>query len=237
MPLSNTEEMAAIRQRFGKPTLGSAIYLAFVSLAMNAYLLYLVSSGEASRVGIALYGVLELIAYSLIANATMAAVPKELRVGSPDMPVSRRIVAIAVISAMLCGIAWLGVHGDSAHLDMLRQSRNPLGTLAELNVLKPLALTIAFAVSGSFVDWWRWRGSGRPFVSGLALSATPKFLTAVIAPIVALLFADDIRYGERATFIWCSIYLAIKCGLELFFVYWQYRGMPEGKQPASKKQR
>jgi hypothetical protein len=232
MPVSGTEEMAAIRQRFGKPTAGSAIYMALVSLAMNAYLLHLVSSGDASRVGLALYGVLELIAYSVIANATMAAVPKELRVGSPDMPVAKRIVAIIVVSAILCGIAWLGVHGDSTHLDMLRQSRNPLVALAELNILKPLALTIAFALSGSLVDWWRWRGSGRPFVSGLALSAAPKFLTAVIAPIVALLFADDIRYGERATFIWCSIYVAIKCGLELFFVYWQYRGMPEGKRPA-----
>jgi hypothetical protein len=50
MPLSDTEEMAAIRQRFGKPTLGTAIYMALVSVATNAYLFHLVNNGEASRV-------------------------------------------------------------------------------------------------------------------------------------------------------------------------------------------
>ncbi len=236
MPLSDTEEMAAIRQRFGKPTLGTAIYMALVSVATNAYLLHLVNNGEASRVGIALYAVLELIAYSLIANTTMAAVPKELRVGSPDIPVLQRIFAIVVVSAILCGIAGFSVRGDSEHLDMLLHSHNPLATLAQLNILYPLALTIAFAVSGSVADWWRWRGTGRPFVSGLVLSTAPKFLTAIIAPIAALLFADDTRFGERAPFIWCSIYLAIKCGLELFFVFWQYRGMPDRPTQPAKSQ-
>ena len=234
--MSNDEEMDQIRRRFGKPTLGAAVYMALVSLATNAYLLHLVVNGEASRVGIALYGVLELIAYSVIGNITMAAVPKDLRVGSPDVPLPKRILAIVGMSAILCSVAWFAVHADTEHLDMLRNARDPFAALADLNILTPLALTITLAGCASFSDWFRWRGSGQPFVSGLALSAAAKFVTAIAAPIAAMLASDDIHHdAARATLVWCSVYLGIKCGLELFFLYWQYRGMP-GKAAASRAQ-
>jgi len=228
MPLSEKQEMAALRQRFAKPSAASAIYLAAVVVATNGYLLYLVTSGEASRVGLALYGVLELIAYSVISNLTMLTVPKELRVGTPDVPMGTRIAMIVAIGAVLSGIAWLGVHGDAEHLRKLDTAHDPLAALADLNVLRPLLLTVLLAIGGSLGDWLRWRSSGGgPFVNGLAMSAAPKFLTAVIAPIVALLASDSIHDAARATFVWCGVYLAIKCALELLLLVWQTRGMPE----------
>ncbi len=232
MSLSDAQEVQALRQRFGKLTRGMAVYMAFAAITTNAYLFYLVTAGETSPVGIALYAVLELIAYSLIANTAMLAVPKALRVGSPDMPLPKRILAIVVIGGMLVGIAWLGVHGDAEHLRLLRTAPGPLAALTGLNILRPLALTVVLAVFGSIGDWLRWRGSGKPFVNGLALSASPKFLTAIIAPFVALLASDSVHEPPRAALVWCGVYLAIKCGLELLFVFWQQRGMPD--RPASR---
>jgi hypothetical protein len=230
---SEAAEMSALRERFPKPTLSAAAFQALSIVAMNGYLLYLVFQNESSPVAIAVYSALELIALSIISNLALISVPKELRVGSPDIPVVKRIVAIAAVSALLCGIFWLGVGGDREHIDQLRQARNPIDALRELHILWPLLATMALAASGSIADRLRWSNSSGPFVTGAALSTAPKFLTAILGPVVAVSFSDGLGRHDtaRAAIIWCVIYLSIKSAFELLVLAWQFFGMPERKPP------
>ena len=135
---SNADEMTALRERFPRPTLAAAAFQALSIVVMNAYLLYLVVQHESSPVAIAVYSVIELIILSIITNVALTGVPKVLRVGSPDLPISQRVVAIVAISAFLCFVFWLSVGGDEEHMDQLRRAANPVDALRELNILWPL---------------------------------------------------------------------------------------------------
>ena len=231
-PPSNTDEMTALRKRFGKPTPATAAFQALSIVVMNAYLLYLVVQHRSSPVAIALYSVLELIVLSIITNVALTGVPKELRVGSPDMPIWKRVLAIAVMSAILCFIFWLSVGGDHEHLDQLRHAANPVDALRTLQILWPLLAMLLLAVFGSIGDRLRWQARGGPFVTGAALSAAPKFMTAIVGPIAAAMASGGLSGDNpaHAAVVWCSVFLAIKSALELLVVAWQFRGMPEGQE-------
>jgi len=231
---ANADEMTALRKRFGRPTPATAAFQALSIVVMNAYLLYLVVQHASSPVAIALYSVLELILLSIITNVALTGVPKELRVGSPDMPIAKRVLAIAVISAFLCLVFWLSVRGDREHIDQLRHAANPVAALRALNILWPLLAMAGLAVFGSIGDRLRWQARGGPFVTGAALSAAPKFMTAIVGPIAAGMLSGGLS-GENpahAAIIWCIVFLAIKSALELLVLAWQFRGMPEGQSPS-----
>ena len=232
MSQSDATEMAALRQRFPKPTPATAAFMALNIVVMNAYLLYLVFQHESSPVAIAVYCVLELILLSIITNVALTDVPKELRVGSPDMPIVKRILAIVLISAFLCGVFWLSVGGDTEHVDQLRHAHGPIDALNDLNVLWPLLLMAGLAVFGAIGDRLRWQSRGGPFVTGASMSAAPKFMTAIVGPIAAAMLSGAIGGLDHAqsAIVWCVVYLVIKSALELLVLAWQFRGMPEGKQ-------
>ena len=226
----NADEITALRKRFPRPAPATAAFQALSIVVMNAYLLYLVIQHASSPVAIALYSVIELIVLSIITNVALTGVPKELRVGSPDMPIVKRVLAIAVISAFLCLIFWLSVAGDKEHIDQLRHASNPIAALRGLNILWPLLTMAGLAVFGSIGDRLRWRASGGPFVTGAALSAAPKFMTAIVGPIAAGMLSGGLG-GENpahAAVTWCIVFLAIKSALELLVLAWHFRGMPEG---------
>jgi hypothetical protein len=232
MSPSDATEMSALRQRFPKPTAATAAFQALSIVATNAYLLYLVLRHESSPVAIALYSVLELILLSLITNIALTGVPKELRVGSPDIPIVKRILAILFMSALLCGVFWLSVGDDRERIDALRHARNPIAALGEMNILWPLLVMAGLAVFGSIGDRLRWQRSGGPFVTGAAMAAAPKFMTAIVGPIAAAMLSAGISGLDDAqrAIAWCVVYLAIKSALELLVLAWQFRGMPEGKK-------
>jgi len=236
MAMSDAAEMAALRERFPKLPPLAAAYQGLTILATNAYLLYLLLHDEGSPVAFALFGVLELVAWSVIANSALYPVPKNQRVGSPDVPLSTRVAAIVFFSAFLLGIAWLCVP-DREHIDALVQTRNPLVTLEELHILWPLLATIAFAGSGSINDLMRWRRIGGPFVTGTAMAASSKFITAIVAPVAAAMLSGSGDAAHKAI-VWSSIYLAIKSGAELLMLGWQSIGMPdrpaESREPRAK---
>ena len=231
MAMSNAAEMAALRQRFPKLPTSTAAFQAFTIVATNGYLLYLLLQGEATPTAFALYGVLELIAWSLIANLSLIPVPKDLRVGSPDIPLANRIVAIVAISAFLAGIAWVTVP-DRADAERLLHVRDPLATLSELHVLWPLLATVVLAASGSIGDLLRWRRSRGAFVAGTTMAATAKFITAIVAPIVAAVISGSPGGAAHKAFAWSCIYLAVKCAAELLMLGWQAIGMPERQNVA-----
>jgi len=217
----------ALRQRFPKPTLPAAIYQALTIVGMNAYLLYLVVQQQSSPVAIALFAVLELILMSLITNLALIGVPQPLRVGSPAMPIPKRIFAIAFVSAGLLGVAWFGVSNDRERIVELIRQRDPIGALRELNILWPLLTSAALAASVSLGDRLRWSRTGGSFVNGTAMQAAPKFITAVVAPVVALLLSDHayMMDSTRGAIVWCIVYLALKSALELLFLAGHFFGM------------
>lgn len=223
MAMSDTVEMAEMRKRFQKPSPPAAAYQALVILAMNGYLLDLLLHGEASPTGLALYGALELIAWSLIANLALIPVPKDLRVGSPDVPFVTRVFAIVAVSAVLCGIA-LVVVPDREHVEQVLHTRDPLTTLQELHILWPLLASIALAAFGSIGDLLRWRRTGGPFVTGTAMAGASKFLTAIAGVAAAAMV------GGSNAMRWSIVYLVCKSGFELLMLWWQFIGMPE-RQP------
>jgi len=231
---SNADEMIALRKRFPRPPPATAAFQALSIVVMNAYLLSLVVRHASSPVAIALYSVLELIVLSIITNVALTGVPKELRVGSPDMPVWKRVLAIAVISAFLCFIFWLSVSGDREHIDQLRHAANPIAALRGLNILWPLSIMAGLAVFGSISDRLRWRASGGLYVTGAAVSAAPKFMTAIVGPIAAGMLSGGLSGDnpEHAAITWCIVFLAIKSALELLVLAWHFRGMPERQENA-----
>jgi hypothetical protein len=234
---TNADEMTALRKRFPRPAPATAAFQALSIVLMNAYLLHLVIRHASSPVAIALYSVIELIALSIITNVALAGVPKELRVGSPDMPVWKRVLAIAVISMFLCFIFWLSVSGDKEHIDQLRHAANPVAVLRGLNILWPLLTMTGLAVFGSISDRLRWRASGGPYVTGAAMSAAPKFMTAIVGPIAAGMLSGGLggENPERAAVTWCIVFLAIKSALELLVLAWHFRGMPEGQEKVARE--
>lgn len=228
MAMSDAAEMAALRERFPKLPPLAAGYQALTIVGTNGYLLYLLLHGEATPTGLALFGVLELVAWSVIANAALIPVPKELRVGSPDMPLAGRVLAIVAFSAFLCGIAWVCVP-DREHAEQLLHAPDPLAAFVDLHILWPLLASAVFAASASISDLARWRRIGGAFVTGTAMAASSKFLTAIVAPIAAKLLTGSSGDSAHRALVWGCIYLAVKCAAELLMLAWQTIGMPDRK--------
>jgi hypothetical protein len=143
------------------------------------------------------------------------------------MPIPKRIFAIAFVSAGLLGIAWFGVSNDRERIVELIRQRDPIGALRELYILWPLLTSAALAASVSLGDRWRWSRTGGSFVNGTAMQAAPKFITAVVAPVVALLLSDHayMMDSTRGAIVWCIVYLALKSALELLFLAGHFFGM------------
>lgn len=229
----------ALRQRFPKPTLPAAIYQALIIVGMNVYLLYLVVEHQSSPVAIALFAVLELISMSLIMNLALIGVPQPLRVGSPDMPIPKRIFAIAFVSAALLGIAWFGVMNDRERVVELIGQGDPIAALRELHILWPLLASAALSASVSVGDRLRWSRTGGSFVNGTAMQAAPKFITALVGPIVALLLSSHtyMMDSTRGAIVWCVVYLAMKSALELLFLVGHFFGMLDADPRGRRKRR
>ena len=192
-----TADDDALRQRFPKPTLPAAIYQALTIVGMNAYLLYLVVAHQSSPVAIALFAVLELISMSLIMNLALIGVPQPLRVGNPDMPIPKRLFAIAFVSAGLLGIAWFGVINDRERIVELIRQRDPIAALRELHILWPLLASAALSASVALGDRQRWSRTGGSFVNGTAMQAAPKFITETANTAIAFV-RDALALWERA---------------------------------------
>jgi hypothetical protein len=219
--MSDAAEMAEMRKRFQRPSPSAAAYQALTILATNGYLLYLLLQGEASPTGFTLYGVLELVAWSIIANLALIPVPKDLRVGSPDVPLMTRIVVMFAVPAFLLVIA-LTVVPDREHVQqVLHTTGDPLATLDELHILWPLLASIAMATIGSIGDLLRWRQTSGPFVTGTSMAAASKFLTAIVGVAAAALI------GGTNALLFSIVYLVCKSGFELLMLWWQFLGMPE----------
>ena len=220
MAMSDAAEMAQMRKRFQRPSPSAAAYQALTILATNGYLLYLLLQGEASPTGLTLYGVLELVAWSVIANLALIPVPKELRVGSPDVPLATRAIVMLAVPAFLLTIA-LVVVPDREHVGRVLHTRDPLRTLDELHILWPLLISSAMATFGSLGDLLRWRQTGGPFVTGTSMAAASKFLTAIVGVAAAALV------GGTDAVLFSTVYLVCKSAFELLMLWWQFLGMPE----------
>ena len=232
-------EMAALRQRFPKLPPAAVAYQSVAIVATNAFLLYLVVAGKSSPVAIAAYGIVELIALSVIAHLALIPVPKELRVGDPDMPIVQRISVIGLSLIWLAGIYYVSLCVD---IDRLRQTLHTAGVLTaleDLNILWPLLISAALAAFGMLGDWSDWHRRGGMFVPKLAMSAAPKILTLIVAPIPAVLIAEAWAKSHPGTaaIAWSLVYLAIKAIAELGMLAWQAIGMPESTPDADKLRR
>jgi hypothetical protein len=227
MEMSEADETAALHQRFPKPAPSSAAFQALAVLGTNAWLLVLLLRGQASPSAFALYGVIELVLLSVVSNAALYRIPVELRVGRPDVPPAQRVGVIVAMSLFLFGIAWIAAP-DRERFDRLVDA-SPWAALDGMHILWPLLGSVALAVVGAVADRLRWNARRGPFVTGAAMSAAPKFMTAIAAPLIAALLSATVTHDDpaRGAFIWGAVYLGTKCGLESLVLAWQCLGMPE----------
>lgn len=228
-------ELAAVRQRFPKPGAPAAIYQAASILVINGYLVHLVASGQSSPVGIAVFNIGELIVLSVIAHLALIGVPKQARLGDDgNSNPLQKIVVIALSLVWLSGIYYVSISFDTVHIQRLREARGVYKALDGLHILWPLLLSAVACAAATFADRLRWRRRGGIFVPEYAMSAAPKILTLVIAPIPAVLISESFLKNNLASALlaWSLVYLGIKAAFELLILAWQYFGMPEAKPRA-----
>ena len=235
--LEKDAELAALRKRFPKPTNAAAAFQAATILGINGYLAYLVANGSASPVSIAAFNLGELVLLSVIAHLALIPVPNESRMSDARSgPLLQKIVVMALGVAWLGGVYAISVSIDTPHIAQIRQAPGLLAALVSLNVATPLLTGLATAF-GTFNDLMRWRSKGGLFVPQYAMSAAPKILTLIIAPIPAVLVAA--KYAKTdlamALIVWCAVYIAIKTAFELLILAFQYFGMPEAKPKATSR--
>jgi len=232
-----TAELDALRQRFPKPGGPAAAYQCAVILLTNGYLLYLVVSGQSSPVAIAAFNICELVMLSVIGHLALVPVPKAQRMGDPQaVGILQRIVILALTSVWLGFVYSISLSFDSAHINQVRNAHGVFEALDDLNIVWPLLLAAVATLTATLGDLARWRAQGGMFVPQMAMSAVPKILTLVFAPIPAVLisvpFAKD-HPGSQAI-AWSLIYLGIKAAAELGILAWQYIGMPSAKPQGRK---
>ncbi|MEP7043473.1 MAG: hypothetical protein ABI843_10450 [Dokdonella sp.] len=222
-------DIEALRLRFPKPTPLAAAYQCATILGTNAFLFYLVVTGQSSPVAIALYGILEVLMLSAISHVALLPVPRDSRVGDPAMPMLQRMGVLSLALIWLAGVYWISLSGDKAHLDPLLYSGDPLKALAALTIWRPLLISAVLVAVAAIGDWLDWRRRGGVFVSNMALSGAPKIVTLIVAPIPAVLISGAwVRDNPaRAAIVWSLVYIAIKCAAEVLVLYWQYLGMPQ----------
>lgn len=235
----NAAELAALRQRFPKPSPPAALYQCVTILLVNGYLLYLVVTGQSSPVAIAAFNLCELILLSIIAHLALIPVPKEQRFGvDPKQSIVQKIMVMALSLVWLGGIYYVSIGWDRAQIDRLRQAPNLFAAFDDMHILWPLVLSGVATAVATARDLMRWRAKGGMFVPEYALSGAPKILTLVLAPIPAVLIGEPyLKTGLAAAEVaWCVVYLAVKSIAELGILAFQFLGMPEakdkGKAPA-----
>jgi hypothetical protein len=153
-----------------------------------------------SPVGIAAFNLGELIALSVIAHLALLAVPNASRLSDAQ---SGSLVQKVVMMAV--GLGYLGVvYSFSVSIDKDPHRSAPPGAeparrVSVLNIAIPLLLTSLATAFATFNDLMRWRGKGGIFVPQYAMSAAPKILTLIIAPIPAVLIAKGYAKADLAT--------------------------------------
>jgi len=229
----NDIELAALRQRFPKPSAPAAVYQCASILLLNGYLVYLVATGQSSPVAIAAFNLCELILLSAIAHLALIPVPKQARLGDADSS-----TFVQKIFIMLLGLVWLGgvyfisVSFDTVHVDQLRHATGVISALQDMNILWPLLFSAATTLVATISDVVRWRAKGGMFVPEYAVSAAPKILTLIFAPIPAVLISGKYQTTDMATalLVWSAVYIGIKAAAELGILAFVYAGMPEAKK-------
>jgi len=223
-------EMAALRQRFPKPGAAAAVFQVATILIVNGYLVYLVATGQASPVGIAVFNLAELVVLSVISHLVLIPVPKHARLGDAGTGnIAQKLIVMLLSLVWLGGIYWLSVSFDRAHIAQLRSARDPLTALMDLHILWPLLFSAGATVVATLSDLARWRRKGGTFVPEYAMSAAPKILTLLLAPIPALLVSEHFLKTslDDALLAWSATYLGLKCVFELGMFAWQCMGMPQ----------
>lgn len=227
---ASAAEMAALRQRFPRPSAAAAAFQVAMIFLVNGYLVYLVAKGQASPVGIAVFNLAELIVLSVVSHLVLSAVPKAARFGDAGTGnIAQKIVVMLLALVWLGGIYSFSVSFDTVHVAQLRDARNPLTALMELHILWPLLFSAGATVAATLTDFSRWKRKGGMFVPEYAMSGGPKILTLLIAPIPALLVSAHFQKTslDDALLAWSATYLALKCLFELGMFAWQCLGMPQ----------
>ncbi|HEY2394857.1 MAG TPA: hypothetical protein VGH81_02590 [Rudaea sp.] len=220
----------ALRERFPKPRASAAAYQFFVILASNAYLLYLVVAGRVFPVSLVASNVCELILLSVIAHLPQIPIPRSARLPDTDQGgILRRILVLGFALLWLSGVYSIGLMVDAKHLNVLAQFPGIFAKFESLNIVTPLLMSGSLALVGVIGDWSTWHRRGGLYVSEMAMSAAPKILTLVLAPIVSAIcgFAFIRQSPEFAVIAWSGAYLAVKALSELGMFAWQCSGMPE----------
>jgi hypothetical protein len=129
----------------------------------------------------------------------------------------------------LSGVYSIGLMVDAKHLNVLAQFPGIFAKFESLNIVTPLLMSGSLALVGVIGDWSTWHRRGGLYVSEMAMSAAPKILTLVLAPIVSAIcgFAFIRQSPEFAVIAWSGAYLAVKALSELGMFAWQCSGMPE----------
>jgi len=227
---NNAAQLAALRQRFPKPSAPAAVFQCTQIVLVNAYLVYLVATAQTSPVGIAAFNLAELIVLSVVSHLVLLPVPKAARLGDAGAGnIVQKILVMALSLTWLGGIYWLSVGFDKVHIEQLRSAPNPLVAFADLHILWPLLFSAGATVAATLGDLARWRRKGGTFVPEYAMSGGPKILTLLIAPIPALLVSEHFQQTDlpAALLAWSATYLGLKCVFELGMFAWQCLGMPE----------
>lgn len=224
-------ELAALRKRFPKPTNAGAAFQVATILVINGYLAYLVARHELSPLAIAVFSLAELGVMIVIAQLAHLGVPRESRLSDARHTPLQKIFSLAFLLLWLGVVYFLCLSLDTRHIQELRAAPTLLAAWQSLNITLPLLLTAGVTAFGTVSDLLRWRGTGGLFVPSYALSAAPKILTALFAPIPAALIAASYAKVDLATglTIWSLVYLAIKTLSEFLILAFQYFGMPEAQ--------
>jgi hypothetical protein len=223
-------EMAALRQRFPKPGAAAAVFQVATILSVNGYLVYLVATGQTSPVGIAVFNLAELVVLSAVSHLVLIAVPRDSRIGDAGTGgIAQKLIVMLLSLLWLDGIYWLSVSFDRAHIAQLRNAPDPLVALADLHILWPLLFSAGMIVFATLGDFARWRRKRGLFVPEYAMSAAPKILTLLLAPIPALLVSEHFQKTnlDDALLAWSATYLGLKCLFELGLFAWRCLGMPQ----------
>lgn len=234
-PCDDTGMRAALRQRFPKPRGSAAAFQCASILTSNAYLLFLVATARASPASLVAFNVIELILLSVIAHLVLLGVPPSASMpGAEGQNIGSRLFVLIFVAGWLYAAYSFSLMIDKKNLEVLAQTPGIWAKLQAMHITVPLLLSVSLAIVAAAGDWLAWRRRGGMFIPQMAMSAGPKILTLVFAPIVCamcgLAFVDS--HPELALIAWSAIYLLVKALSELGMLAWQYFGMPEAKPSA-----
>lgn len=227
-----TQQLAAwraLKERFPAPSGWALVYQCFALVFSNAYLAWLAFDGQATPLSLAAFNICELVMLSLIGRVELITIPRKARVAAPPQGgFFGQLFIWTFMLIWLTGVYAFCLMGDLENLALVARDHDVLDILARLNILWPLLLSAALAVSSMIGDWQLWHRRGGLFVPEMALPIVPKMLTLFLAPIPSMMtFFTVIDYypDDIAVFSWCVAYLVIKCLMEFGMLIFQVIGM------------